>query len=246
MFNVLIFGGTTEGRELAELCAKNDIPAWVCVATDYGASLLEGVETHAGRMTEDEMLGFIVENRFELVLDATHPYARQATKNIRRACERAGVRELRILRERAYSGKGIYFENMNDIIDFLARREGGILVATGSKELDAFCALENYGRRCAVRVLPAGIERCLELGFEPGKIIAAKGPFTKEQNIEHMKIAKARFLVTKESGKAGGFDEKLAAAEELGVITLVLKRPEEEGISLAEAKSILLGAKSHE
>ena len=40
MPELLIFGGTTEGRQLAEFCDKKNIPACVCVTTDYGAELL--------------------------------------------------------------------------------------------------------------------------------------------------------------------------------------------------------------
>ncbi len=241
MCETLIFGGTTEGRALAELCAKNGIPAFVCVTTDYGASLLRGVKVLTGRMTEAEMLEFITKNHISLVLDATHPYAREATANIRRACESAGTRLLRVLREWSGEEWGRYFDDMSGIISYLAETDGNVLVTTGSKELAAFCALKDYRARCAVRVLPSGAGRCAELGFDPRRVIAAAGPFTKEQNAAHIKKFAARFIVTKDSGAAGGFGEKLAAAREHGAEALILRRPAEDGVSLAEAEKILLG-----
>ena len=54
MFKLLIFGGTTEGRQLAEYCAENGINADVSVATEYGASLLPaGVDILCGRLDAD-------------------------------------------------------------------------------------------------------------------------------------------------------------------------------------------------
>ncbi len=245
MCRILIFGGASEGRELAEFCAENGIPACVSVTTDFGASLLEDAAVHKGKMTEAEMLDFITKNRVELTLDATHPHAREATENIRRACEKAGVRRLRVLRERSGAvPNGLYFDTIDEAVNHLSGKEGNVFVTTGSKELAAFCRLENFSERCAVRVLPQAAESCAELGF--AQVITGVGPFTLEQNLEHMKKYSARYLVTKDSGPAGGLGEKLAAAKELGAEILILKRPDEEGISPAEAKKILLGEKRND
>ena len=40
MCKVMVFAGTTEGRELAEFLAEREIPAHICVATEYGEQLL--------------------------------------------------------------------------------------------------------------------------------------------------------------------------------------------------------------
>ena len=40
MYKVLLFGGTVEGRTVAEYLNENKIPSMVCVATEYGESLL--------------------------------------------------------------------------------------------------------------------------------------------------------------------------------------------------------------
>lgn len=246
MYKTLIFGGTSEGRELAELCAENGVPAWVSVATDYGASLLGGVKVLTGRLTEGEMLNLIVQNGFDLVVDATHPFAREATANIRRACAAAGTRLVRVVRETGPVGGGRYFDTVPALIAYLSKTDGNILVTTGSKELAAFCGLANYRERCAVRVLAGAAGRCAELGFAPERIITGRGPFSVKANIEHIKKFDARFIVTKDSGAAGGLVEKLTAAEELGVGVLILKRPKESGVSLSEAKRIILeGGKKH-
>ena len=70
-------------------------------------------------------------------------------------------------------------------------------------------------------------------------LIAMQGPFSKELNIAMLKDTDADYFVTKESGKAGGFEEKLEAAKETGVTLVVIGRPAETGHSVEETKKYL-------
>lgn len=95
MCKVLIFGGTTEGRILAEYCSENRIPAYVSVVSEYGRELLKEdlyVRPLTGPMDAGQMRAFIADEAIELVVDATHPYARNATENIKSACRDTGNR----------------------------------------------------------------------------------------------------------------------------------------------------------
>ena len=90
MDKILLFGGTGEGRALAEWMLSEHIPCTVCVATEYGETLLpDGAEAHVGRMDRDEMAALMAQD-YALVVDATHPYAVEVTENIRAAAEAAG------------------------------------------------------------------------------------------------------------------------------------------------------------
>lgn len=244
--NILIFGGTTEGRQLAEFCSEHGIPACVSVATEYGGTLLDNlpaIRVTVGRKDEAAMTEFIKENRIRLVIDATHPYATEATHHIAAACRACGVACYRVLREGGQTpAYGHFFDTIDDVVRYLnTHDDGAILLTTGSKDLKAFCQVKNYGMRCAVRVLPAeGIAgQCESLGFARERVIAQKGPFSEEQNIAHLRRYNAKYLVTKESGSAGGFNEKANAAETCGAELLIIRRPRENGISLTEAKQIL-------
>lgn len=106
MSEVLIFGGTTEGRELAEFCEEQHIPAVVSVATGYGREVLAGlreVRVLEGRLSESEIEQILCSGRYTLVLDATHPYAAAVTEAIQRACAASAVPLLRVLRDSAGS-----------------------------------------------------------------------------------------------------------------------------------------------
>ena len=97
MHKILIFAGTTEGRSLAEFCAAHQIAADVSTATAYGLSLLpEGVSGLSGRLDADAIFCLLRRAAYAAVVDATHPYAREATENIRTASQRAAVPYLRL------------------------------------------------------------------------------------------------------------------------------------------------------
>ena len=83
------------------------------------------------------------------------------------------------------------------------------------------------------------VKRVFELGFDAGHVIAMQGPFSHETNLAMLRQTKAVFLVTKESGKAGGFEDKLTAAREAGAKVILIGRPKEDGNSLSEVLRIL-------
>lgn len=107
MYKVLLFGGTVEGRTVAEYLNENKIPAMVCVATEYGESLLpqgEYLELSHDRLDEKQMEEKMLQMENGLVIDATHPYAQVVTENIEAACERTGTAYLRVIRPGKPSG----------------------------------------------------------------------------------------------------------------------------------------------
>ena len=82
---VIVFAGTTEGRMLSEYLSGQQVPVTACVATEYGETLLPEnawLRVHAGRMNQEQIKDYIREQKAELVVDATHPYAAEASENV--------------------------------------------------------------------------------------------------------------------------------------------------------------------
>ena len=78
MGKLCLFAGTTEGRKLAQLLAGQSVSVTVCVATEYGRSLLpegENLTVSAQPLTREEMQELFRREGFDCVVDATHPYA---------------------------------------------------------------------------------------------------------------------------------------------------------------------------
>lgn len=246
MKNIIIFSGTTEGRTLSLLLADNKISHYVSVATEYGRKLCESspyVSIKKGRMDEEEMYRFFEEKNIDLVIDATHPYAKEVTKNINEAAKKAGIKYMRYVRnidesdDLQKNSKIRYFKTAEDCAKALNEIQGNILLTTGSKELSCFCQKEELRKRIIARVLPGleSIELCEKNGLLGKQIIAMQGPFSYDMNRIMMKQYNISCLVTKQSGRLGGFEDKYLAAVDEDAYIYIIGCPEvDEGNSLTE------------
>ena len=278
---VVIFGGTTEGRQLAGYLIQlnkqqkmQNIQVHVCVASEYGAQVLpedDALKVHVGRLEQADMQEFLQAVQADICVDATHPYAVLVTQNIYQACKVVGVPYVRVRRDmqeeqenadpdmqmsgthigdadgKRYTDEtsdSIYVGDIQAAVDYLKGVTGNILITTGSKELHLYTQIPDYESRCTARVLPTRsvVEACTELGFTGKHLICMQGPFDLEMNLATLRYADADFLVTKASGKNGGYDEKCEAALAMGVHLVVIGRPKEQVepvMSLVQAEKFL-------
>ncbi len=241
MYKLCVFGGTTEGRELVEFLHTQPCAVTACVATEYGGTLLpeaEQVHVSARRLPVEEIVSLLQKERFDLVVDATHPYARSITSSIARACAETNTEHLRLLREASSAPEdAVFVESTEDAAAFLGKTEGNILLTTGSKELSRYASIPDFSSRVWARVLPmqASLDACSKAGLSPSHVIAMQGPFSLELNEAMLRAIGADWLVTKDGGSTGGFPEKALAAQKTGARLLVIGRPaQEEGKTLSE------------
>ena len=231
---VLIFGGTTEGRVIAGELTARGVSVTVSTATAEGASELTGISCGVitGRLDSCEMEDVIKD--FGLVVDATHPYAVEVTKNIKTACEKAGKKYVRIVRKTSFEGPGIVFDDQDDAAGYLKDKNGNIMLTTGSSALSSYRGIDPL--RLFPRVLPTreALEECGKTGIPVKNIIAMEGPFTEELNAALIKQFNIKFVVTKDGGPEGGFPEKAAAALAAGAELIVIGRKQEEGMTAEE------------
>lgn len=241
---VLIYGGTTEGRLIAEQLCDAGFSCIVCVATEYGETVLkerEGIRLHLGRLDEKQMRALIGTEDFLAVVDATHPFAALVSQNIRESLQNTEIPYLRLKRDTHYNAvdeaRLRWFADVPSCAETLLKTEGNILLTTGSKELGSFCT-EELKDRLYVRVLPSkeSVELCEKHGICGKQIIAMQGPFSAQMNEALLRQFQISCLVTKESGAAGGFMEKIEAAANADVPVFVIGNPEkgEAGLTLGE------------
>lgn len=246
MCKLCVFAGTTEGRELVEFLCTQAVSVTACVATEYGETLLsprENLTISAQRLTREEMEALFSRENFDMVIDATHPYASVVTENIAAACEKAGVRYQRLLRSGCKAGEdAVFVPDIPAAVDYLNRTEGPILLTTGSKELAKYTGLYDFANRVYARVLPMedSLRLCQSAGLKPAHILAMQGPFSVDMNVAMLKSLGAKYLVTKDSGTTGGFDEKVTAARAANATLVVIGRPpQREGLTLPETIQLL-------
>lgn len=278
---VLIFGGTTEGRVLAEAAARGGVHVVLSVATDYGEEVLEdiqdmeGIDIHKGHLDTDKMISLIDDVKPYVVFDATHPYAEEVTASVSAAAAAAGVRYVRVRRdigaqaadpagsaapvpdvkaapdphampETSAGAAGgaadiTYVPDVSAAAAVLNRTAARAFITTGSRGAAAFGRVKDAENRLTIRVLPSeeAVKLCRDAGFKGKNIICMQGPFSAELNEAMFRAAGADILVTKSSGKTGGFPEKIEAACRLGMKVIVITPPEDiPGITIEAACSM--------
>ncbi len=245
MYKICVFAGTTEGREVVSFL-QGQAEVYACVATEYGQTLLprgEQVTVSAVRLSQEEMEALFRARRFDLVIDATHPYADVVTRNICAACAATGTQYHRLLRADCAVGENaVYVPDIDGAVAYLAETQGTILLTTGSKELHRFAVLPDFAQRTYARVLPMeqSLQLCREAGLQPSHILAMQGPFSVEMNAAMLKSTGAAYMVTKSSGAAGGFEEKISAAAAAGVTSVIIGRPPQQaGTGLEQTLEML-------
>ena len=246
MYRICVFAGTTEGRELVEFLSSQPVSVTACVATEYGETLLspaDNLTISAKRLLESEMVDMLSKSHFDVVVDATHPYANMVTENIVAACAETGTEYLRLLRsESVIPEDAVFVSSIEDAVTYLNTVDGNILLTTGSKELSKFTTIRDFENRVYARVLPMedSLRLCQEAGLKPAHVLAMQGPFSVEMNVAMLKSVDAKFLVSKDSGLAGGMAEKVAAACAAGAKLVIIGRPpQKQGITFAEMVELL-------
>lgn len=229
---ILLFGGTTEGRVLAQTLSAQGHAVTVSVATPLGAEELPGLPVRVGRLEAADMAALLQD--CDLCIDATHPYADKASVNIRAACQTAKVPLRRVARPESGGTAGILVDSSQAAADCLKETTGNVLLTTGAKELSQFSHLDPA--RLYARVLPTheGISACEAIGLPHRNMLALWGPFTKEVNAALIRQYQIKWLVTKDGGTAGGFQEKIQAAREAGAEVVLIRRPEDAGLTVEE------------
>lgn len=247
--HVLIFSGTTEGRIVEEYFNSLKCRVFVSVATEYGKECFQSDDSRtvisSGRMDAEEIENYIRDKKITLVIDATHPFAKEVTANINQACEKTGTEHIRCLREpgeEEEENEVIRVDSVKAAAEFLRNTQGNILIATGSKELKEYTVIEGYETRCFARVLSTreSVDTAAELGFSGRRLIAMQGPFSMEMNLATLRQTGAKWFVTKESGQTGGYQEKAAAAKQAGAVLVVIGRPKENGMYLKEIEKYFI------
>lgn len=241
--NILIFSGTGEGRDLSKELAKAGHSVTVCVLTEYGKEEqgdFEGVTVLAGKKPPEEIVRLL--DGMDLCIDATHPFATHIRESIRTSCEKTGVKRIRLVREESDLGgmeNVTLVDSAEDAADWLSDKEGKVMLTTGAKDLPVYAKIGP--ERLYPRVLPfaSSLEACDNAGIPKKNVIAMQGPFIKDLNVALMKQFGISYMVTKDSGKEGGFDDKLAAAGEAGAHLVVIRRPDDTGMTMGEIECLI-------
>ncbi len=244
----LVFAGTFEGHKLALYTLEKGYEIDFSVATEYGKEILSDLKELSvieGRLDSKEIENLIIEKEYSFIIDATHPYATVVTENILNACSKTKCKYYRLVRKdvEIKNPNVILVNSIDEAVDFLNHTKEKALLTTGSKEINKFASVINKEERLFPRVLPSqeSIILCENAGIPKKNIICMQGPFIKEMNIATLEQYKCNIMVTKNTGKPGGLEDKIACASDKIKVVVINKPKEEDGLDFNEIKDVLEG-----
>ena len=242
---ILVMSGTEEGREIVERLSDRGEGVVTTVATEYGHEIYEKIGLGhlclQGRLDITGLSALIRDNNIKTLIDATHPYAAQASLNAIKVSEECGIKYIRFQRPSSVSDsactdeaaikkhESVHFvKNMDEAVEWCRKSDRkNILLTTGFSSVEKFVRLKDE-KNIYVRMLPmpVHIEQCVKMGIKSSNILALQGPFSLELNKAIFNQYHIDVVVTKDSGKTGGVPEKIQAAMEMGIDTVVIQREE--------------------
>lgn len=225
--------GTKEGKKILSLVNKFTDNIAVSTATKYGGELLNKYKyksLNTNPLNKEEMREWINENEIKILIDGSHPYAAEVTKNAMELCDELKIEYVR------YERKGVleYIEgediirvrDYKQVLECLKDIKGNVLNTTGGNNANVFCKAD-FDYRVIHRVLPMPkiLTKLIDNGIKIADIIAIQGPVTYDLERAFIKHYNIKALITKDSGDNGGAYEKFKAARECGAKIIIIEKP---------------------
>jgi precorrin-6A/cobalt-precorrin-6A reductase len=222
MARLLILGGTAEAAELAARLAGDD--RLETVTSLAGLTRLPNVG--AGRIRRggfggpDGLAAFLKAERYDALIDATHPFATRIAASAAEAAAAAAVPRVKLLRppfERTADDKFMPVADMKAAAAALPQG-ARVFLAAGRREIAPFAARRDLW--CLIRMIepPAAGEE-----LPAGEVILGRPPTDPEAEVALLQKHRIGWIVSKDSG--GRAAAKIVAARRLGLPVALVERP---------------------
>jgi precorrin-6A/cobalt-precorrin-6A reductase len=220
---ILILGGTHEAFQLAEqLAATGGVDFISSLAgRTRDPRLPKGPVRTGGFGGAGGLAGYLRAEGITHVVNATHPFAAQISANAVAAAETASIPLLRLLRPAwtaRHDDRWVAARHGPEAAELCRRQGGRIFLTLGSGEIDAFAAVHNA--HFLVRMVDAP-ER---LPLSDYRVIAARGPFSLQDELRLLAEHHVGLIVAKNSGGAATY-AKIEAARRMGLPVVMIERP---------------------
>lgn len=241
---ILILGGTAEARELAERLARRDaLQVTLSLAGRTLDPAPQPVPTRTGGFGGIQGLrDYLRLNRIDLLVDATHPFARRISTNAERAAAMSDTPVIRLQRagwRQVEGDRWMGVPTLTDAVAALGAEPRRVFLAIGRQEAHHFnaAAHHSYFVRSVDPVDPP-------LTVPDATYILARGPFAVEDEIELLRHYRIDAIVSKNSGGEATY-AKIAAARMLGLPVIMVERAGSDNVPTAETVDAALELLDH-
>jgi len=230
---VWLIGGTSESAVIAEALAINHLPVVITVTTISAQFLYSGAEVIIGRMDMATMQSFCRDRKITTVIDVSHPYAVEVSRQAIAITAKLGIPYLRYERANFQAASSvssdssiIELDSFDTLLtgDYLTNHR--VLLTVGCQVLPKFQSWHSKSTLFA-RILPktASLATAKNAGFTSDRLIAIRPPINAPLEVALWQQWGISLVVTKASGNAGGEDIKRQVAKDLGIPLIVIARP---------------------
>ncbi len=221
MTRVLLLGGTTEASLLARSLATKNVDAIFSYAGRTETPVAQPLPTRIGGFGGIAgLVAYLKANAISHVVDATHPFAAQMSRNAIVACAEAGVPLLAFERAPWQAAEGdtwICLDSIEAAVAALPEAAARVFLAIGKQNLAPFAAKpQHHYLLRLVDPAPPPLSDCA--------IVVDRGPFSVENDIALMTQHKITHIVAKNAGGTGA-RAKLDAARALQIPVILIDRP---------------------
>lgn len=221
---ILILGGTTEARQLAgALAARERAEVMLSLAGRTASPRDQGVATRIGGFGGAEGLArYISDEAIGMLIDATHPYADRISVNAHRAARDTGVPFLALRRapwEAQPGDRWTEVETIAEAAQALGAEPARVFLALGRKDIAPFATAPQHAYliRSVDPIDPP-------LPVPDAAYVTARGPFSAAEDRALLERHRIGIVVSKNSGGDASYG-KIAAARELGIPVVMVRRP---------------------
>jgi precorrin-6A/cobalt-precorrin-6A reductase len=241
---ILILGGTTEARQLAErLAGRAEFGVTLSLAGRTANPVDHPVPVRSGGFGGAEGLAnYLKEQEIVLLIDATHPYAARISTNAAQAAEATGVKILALRRppwRRQPYDRWMLVADAEAAVAALGSHPRKVFLALGRQDLVPFEAApqHSYLIRSVDPVEPP-------LGVPNAAYVLARGPFAEDAEKALLVDRRIDAIVAKNSGGTATYG-KIAAARALGIEVILLRRPALPSVATTETVDATIAAIDH-
>ncbi len=236
MTKILVLGGISETLQLVAGLSEKGFQVLVSQATHVPLEEPppERVTFRHGVLDLTGLEKLAAAENISAIIDCTHPYASVISETVFKVSQKTKIPLL------VYDRPGadpdipgiVWADDHLHAAGLALSGEQRVFLSIGSSSISVYAS--RAGSKVYLlhaRVLP-GLQflgTCIDAGLQARQVIQARGPFSVQENAKHFLMAQARVLVTKDSGRQGGVPAKLEAAEKLGLMVIMVRRPPRPG-----------------
>jgi precorrin-6A/cobalt-precorrin-6A reductase len=229
---ILLLGGTGETVAIATALADAGYRVLLSTATTQAlrGKLPAAVRRRCGPLDAAGLSVLFRTEKISLLIDATHPYAAEASANAYAACRETGISFLAYDRPSTLADLPdvIWADDHAQAAALACSFGRPMLLTIGTRHLPVYVAeARKRSIPLVARILdqPDSLDSARRAGLLPSETVVGLGPFSIAQNAALIAEHRIGVLVTKDSGAAGGVDSKIEAARAAGCRIVVVRRP---------------------